>query len=534
MPRPKGRGTFISAAGIVISSGSRKTTLRATAQQTEKGTLRVESTVVDIVRRHYARIRQNAPRIVVIGDLMLDEYLTGTVDRISPEAPIPVVRSTSSASRPGGAANVAANAAALGAKVSLIGVIGIDEASTALLTKLRERGIATDYIIKANGRPTTRKLRVVAGAQQIVRVDFEDTAELDPSHYSQLASALSEAIQDADAVIISDYGKGVCHPLLLGEAIRMATSSGIPILCDPKGTDYTKYSGSTLITPNRKEAAEAIGAPLATREQAEAAGSKLRRELGLRACVITLGADGMMMVDGEGSFHIHSFAREVADVTGAGDTVVATLAYGLAQGLSLREAGVLSNAAAGIAVGHVGNANVTIDEIASAHAEHSPAEKLQRKIVKEHAIAGMLEADRARGKKIVFTNGCFDLVHAGHIESLVSAAALGDMLVVGLNSDASVRRLKGPDRPVVNEDNRALVLAGLSAVTYVVVFDADTPLQLIENVRPHVLVKGSDYKPGTVVGEDFVNRSGGRVVLLPLKAGMSTTNLIRAIAGSPS
>lgn len=490
--------------------------------------------VVDLVHSYLEKIRQREPRIVVVGDLMLDEYLKGTADRISPEAPIPVIRRTANTSRPGGAANVACNAAALGAKVNLIGVTGTDEASVLLCALLLERHIEINSIVKLNNRPTTRKLRVVAGGQQIVRVDFEETTDLEPAAYSQLASALRHTLQAADAIIVSDYGKGVCHPLLLGEALSMAKSRGIPVLCDPKGTDYAKYQGSTLITPNRKEASEAVGMTLKTLEQSEQAGARLRRELDLEACLITLGADGMMLVDEEGSFHIHSFAKEVADVTGAGDTVVATLACGLAHGMSFREAGIFSNAAAGIAVSHVGSANVTLAEIAEAHAESTPAEKLHRKIVNEHAIATLLEAERSRGKKIVFTNGCFDLVHSGHIESLTAAAALGDLLVVGLNSDASVQRLKGPDRPVVREDNRALVLAGLSVVDYVVIFDTDTPLQLIEKVRPDVLAKGADYRPGTVVGEDFVRRSGGRIVLLPLKDGMSTTKIIRAISGNLS
>lgn len=472
------------------------------------------------------------PRIVVLGDVMLDEYLSGTVDRISPEAPIPVVACTSMQANAGGAANVAANLARLGAQSSIVGLIGEDQAARQLRLALEEHQVNASGLVTVPGRPTTRKLRVVSGGQQIVRVDFEDTTPLS-DRSPALLEAIDTALMSCDALVVSDYNKGVCAADVLQHAIGRARSLGIPVLCDPKGRDYGKYAGSNIITPNRREAAEAIGRDLGSDAAVEAAAREMMALLALEACLITLGPDGMLLADAAGSRKAEAFTQEVADVTGAGDSVIAALAIALSCGQSYWRASLFANAVAAIAVSRHGSVAVGMDDVVSTYSEHAQTSR-GTKLLSRHQAAALAADLRHAGKKVVFTNGCFDILHAGHVENLERAAAFGSFLLVGLNDDESVRRLKGPSRPVNDVASRARVLAGLGAVDCIVIFSEDTPEALISEIRPDVLVKGSDYKGKPVAGSDIVESYGGRIEFVDLAPGYSSTNIIRKLQGSPA
>jgi D-beta-D-heptose 7-phosphate kinase/D-beta-D-heptose 1-phosphate adenosyltransferase len=467
-------------------------------------------------------------RVWVIGDLMVDEYLRGRVERISPEAPVPVVAVTGRERRLGGAANVAHQLARLGAQVHLAGVVGDDDAGRELLAQCAAAGIDAAAVAKLPGRCTTQKLRVLGHGQQVVRLDWEEPAP-PPGLAGTLLASLG-ALPPPEVVIVSDYAKGVVSTELVRPLIARMRASGVRVLVDPKKADFTHYLGASVVTPNLRELEAAARRPLDPRapEAIARAARELIRVAELEAMVVTLGEHGMLVVPRDGAeIPIAATARAVFDVTGAGDTAIAVLAVALATGAPLGDAATISNAAAGCTVAEIGAVVVGRDEILSALWPGGPHAVLDRA-----ALAARVEGWRRAGQRIVFTNGCFDLLHAGHLDLLHRAAALGDVLVVAINSDASVRRLKGPERPLVPEAERGAMLAALDCVDAVTVFDEDTPLETIRCVRPDVLVKGQDYRLGEVVGRDFVEANGGRVELLPLVPDRSTSSLVERIRGA--
>lgn len=462
----------------------------------------------------------------VVGDVMLDEYVTGAVERISPEAPVPVVRARATENRLGGAANVARQLAALGARVSLAGVVGTDAAGETLLRLCEAAGIDTRAVGKLPERPTTRKLRVLGHSQQLLRLDWEDAGACTPQVAVRLASKLAEGARP-DAIVLSDYAKGVLTAETIAAILRLRGSA--PVLVDPKHTDFGRYRGATTVTPNLRELEAACGRTLDPDDTAAiaAAARELLQRAGLQSLVVTLGSRGMLVVPSDGSeTALPAMRREVYDVTGAGDTAIAVLTLALAAEAPLAQAAQLANAAAGVAVSHVGAVAVPAAAIRDALAARPDS-----KILSRQELAARAAAWRTAGKRIVFTNGCFDLLHAGHLALLSQAARLGDVLMLAINSDASVRRLKGAERPLVPEAERAALLAALTFVDAVTIFDEDTPLAVLQAVQPHVLVKGGDYQPAEVVGRELVEAGGGRVVIVPLMPEKSTTSLLERIRG---
>jgi D-beta-D-heptose 7-phosphate kinase/D-beta-D-heptose 1-phosphate adenosyltransferase len=472
--------------------------------------------------------RAKSVRALVIGDLMLDEYLWGKAERISPEAPVQVVDVTREDLRLGGAGNVANNLVALGCRVTICSVIGADENGTILRHAFTGKGVDVAGVFEDPLRMTSKKTRVVAANQQIVRIDRETRAPLSTDLEEKVAAFVRERAIDFQVILVSDYLKGVLTPVVLGAVVEAGKRCGIPVVVDPKGSDYGKYRGATILTPNRKEAEAAARFPIADEEGLHRAAEILLGQVDLTALLITRSEEGMSLFEANGRLvHIPTVAREVYDVTGAGDTVLAVMGLSLACGLGFEEAARLANVAAGIAVGKVGTSAVTpleiVHEIGHGHADSDT------KIKNLDVLTKLIEAEKGRGKRVVFTNGCFDLLHVGHVKYLQKARSFGDILVLGLNSDASVRRLKGENRPLIGEEERAHLLAALDCVDYVVVFDEDTPLRLIETLRPVVLVKGGDYTPEGVVGKDLVESYGGRVELVEFVDGKSTTNIIEKI-----
>ncbi|MEY2933858.1 MAG: D-beta-D-heptose 1-phosphate adenylyltransferase [Pseudomonadota bacterium] len=474
-------------------------------------------------------IRSPDRPIVVLGDLMLDRYVRGEAERISPEAPVPVVRVKREDEVIGGAGNVANNLVALGTRVEFFSVVGPDEGAATLRVLLEGQGIANPTLIVDESRPTTTKTRVASGGHQIVRFDRESTASIHPSLEGALLQAVLPALERASAVVISDYLKGVVGAGLVQPIVERCRARGVPVLCDPKGRDFAKYRGATLLTPNRREAQVATGLQLDTDAGIERAARQLQEAGALDGVLITLGSDGMALYADRVLHRLPTRAREVFDVSGAGDTVLAALAFALAGGQPLRAACELANAAAGVVVGKLGTATVTLDEIARLSPQWSGAVGAT-KLRSRAELVVEIERLRARGGKIVFTNGCFDILHAGHVRYLQQAAALGDALVVGLNADMSVSRLKGPTRPINRQEDRATVLSSLSSVSYVTLFEEDTPYELIRAVAPDLLVKGGDYRAEHVVGGDIVRERGGQVVILDLVAGLSTTAILEKSA----
>lgn len=467
-------------------------------------------------------------RCLVVGDLMLDEYLWGKTERISPEAPVQVVDVLREELRLGGAGNVVNNLAAFGAQVTVCSVVGDDQNGRSLLEEFGKRNVAIDAIFLDPARRTSRKTRVVAANQQIVRIDRESREALSAVFEKQVCDWLAEHLEDFQVVVLSDYNKGVLTPTVIAAAVTSATKAGIPVLVDPKGIDYSRYSGATLLTPNRKEAEAASGIAIYDDATLARAASAIMGAVGLQHLLITRSEEGMSLFSQNGEFvHIPTVAREVFDVSGAGDTVLATLAVGIASGCGMVEAARLANVAAGIAVGKLGTSVVTPQEIINvvALSHHDSDSKIKSRDV----LTLLISAERARGKQVVFTNGCFDLLHAGHVKYLQKARSLGDLLVLGLNSDASVQRLKGPKRPLICEDERAHILAALDCIDYVTLFDEDTPLQLITALKPQILAKGGDYSLDDVVGKDVVEAYGGRVELVSFVDGKSTTNIIEKV-----
>ncbi len=452
---------------------------------------------------------------------MLDRYLFGEVTRISPEAPVPVLRTLREERRPGGAANVAANVAAMGADCSLLGIAGADAACEELTGVLAPYGVRCDLITQ-RGHATTQKTRLVAGTQQIVRFDHDSTVE--PDAVAALEARFLTLLPSADIVILSDYSKGslAAMPRLL----KAAAAAGVRTLVDPKAPPATTFTGAWLLKPNHREFTLLFGSA-SDREAILARGRAAVRELGLQHLVVTLGADGMLLISADGTHaHVPTEAQEVFDVSGAGDTVIAALAVALAEGSGMPQAVAAANLAASIAVSHTGTYVVTAADIARRQAQVGPG-----KILSPAGLAAQLGRLRSQGKRIVFTNGCFDILHPGHVRMLAAARKLGDVLVVGLNEDESVRRLKGPTRPVNTYADRAEVLAGLAAVDFVTSFGEDTPLELITLLQPDVLVKGGDYTLEKIVGADVVLGRGGHVVAVDFHEGYSTTRTIARSSG---
>ncbi len=461
----------------------------------------------------------------VVGDLMLDEYVMGAVERISPEAPVPVVRVRDTEHRLGGAANVARQVAALGARVTLAGVIGDDSTGDDFLRLCEASGIDTRAVIRVPGRRTTRKLRVLGHSQQLLRLDWEDLKPCSPQATVRMVSKLADGPKP-DAIILSDYAKGVLTPETIASVTALRGAA--PVVVDPKHRDFTRYTGATTITPNLRELEAAAGQTLDPDDAAAiaAAARPLAAAAGLEAMVVTLGDRGMLIVPVQGGADISVPAsqRAVYDVTGAGDTAISVLTLSLAAQAPLLAAAQLANAAAGVSVGQIGAVAVDAGSIRDALAARPDGKILGREDLVARAATW-----RMAGKRIVFTNGCYDLLHAGHLSLLSQAAKLGDILVLAINSDASVRRLKGPERPLVPQEDRAAVLAALGFVDAVTIFDEDTPLEVLQSVRPHVLVKGGDYKLEDVVGRELMEATGGRVVLVPLTPEKSTTALVERI-----
>ncbi len=483
--------------------------------------------VLDLVESGFQR-----SRVLVVGDLMLDQYLWGDVSRISPEAPVPVLRSARRTQVAGGAANVAMNLVGLGTQVSLAGFLGTDEAAQTLGGLLASSGIETDAVCVWQ-RPTISKTRVMAGRQQLMRLDVEAPELPLDAEIDSLLQSLTAQIAHADSIILSDYAKGALPGKVCQYVIAEARKSNIPVLVDPKGSDFSKYRHATTICPNAQELSTCTGIPVEESEKLLAAGRALVQSLALDYLTVTMSERGIRVLhrDAEQDLHAAAQAREVYDVSGAGDTVIATLAAAAAAKLDLESAIQLANVAAGIVVSRVGT--VPIDRanlLATLSVEL--AASTQEKVVDRAGLIARAAQWRDRGETIVFTNGCFDLLHIGHITLLENAHRMGDHLVLGINSDASARRLKGPKRPLVGENERARILAALASTDAVVIFDEDTPLETIEALRPNVLVKGGDYTEATVVGADLIRSWGGRVAIVPTVAGFSTSNLVQKLSAT--
>jgi D-beta-D-heptose 7-phosphate kinase / D-beta-D-heptose 1-phosphate adenosyltransferase len=470
------------------------------------------------------------PKVLVIGDVILDEYIDGIVSRISPEAPVPIHHVQKRWATAGGAANVARNIQLCGGEAILLGVIGNDDSGTRLLDILKEDDVDVTRIIMDESRPTVRKTRITANGQQMMRVDWEDASFIQGELENKLLEQLDQI--DFNCLLISDYGKGTLTTDLLSRLIKYANKNKKPVVVDPKGVDYSKYEGATLITPNRKEALEAANRSREDSIEAHLLAEELDKKYNIENFLITLGAAGMLLhKSGTSShgFHLKSVAREVFDVSGAGDTVAALIALSLASQLSFEDSMGIANIAAGCVVEKVGTIPVNLDMLTKALQNKDQANtstSLQQKIISIDHHKLFFNSKKTRTERLVFTNGCFDILHAGHITYLNAAKDMGDTLIVGLNSDTSVRRIKGDSRPINHEDHRALVLASLSCVDYVIIFDQDTPLELIKAVNPDILVKGADYAKTDIIGGDFVLDQGGKIETIELVQDLSTTKTI--------
>jgi D-beta-D-heptose 7-phosphate kinase / D-beta-D-heptose 1-phosphate adenosyltransferase len=468
---------------------------------------------------------ENNQQVLVIGDVMLDRYLIGEVNRISPEAPVPVLLIKSEQHCAGGAANVAANLALLGIHTRMIGLIGEDNEASLLVNAMHNHGIDTQAMIKTAARPTIAKTRIMGGHQQMMRLDQEITDELSASEVSHVTKAIQAALEQQPAlVILSDYAKGLLTEDICQHVIHYCRAHKIPVLVDPKGRNYHKYRGATALTPNKKETAEACDTQVNDSALIEKA-STLKAGLSLDFLAVTRGEEGISLIT-ERIEHLSATAKQVFDVSGAGDTVIATLAAGLIHGLSALESLSLANIAAGVVVGQVGTVPINKADLVYAIASAQGSAQAH-KVSELPELLQKVSAWKQQGQKIVFTNGCFDLLHAGHVTYLEGAKKRGDKLVLGLNTDRSVSALKGPSRPVVNENDRARVLAALESVDAVILFDEDTPLNLINAIRPDVIAKGSDYTADQVVGGQEVLSWGGEIALIDLVEGRSTSNLIK-------
>ncbi len=464
------------------------------------------------------------PNVLVVGDLMLDKYLWGDVERISPEAPVPVLRTGQHTEQPGGAANVAMNLAGLGARVTVMGFAGGDDDQETLETLLRGAGVKS-FVVACPGVPTTSKLRVLAGHQQLLRMDCDSK----PGDFDGAAEVLlhkvTENLANASAVVLSDYGKGVLSERVCRTVIEEARRRHVPVVVDPKGRDFTRYRGATTICPNAKELAAVTGESASDLKWLLAAGQAMVASLNLQYMLVTLSEKGIEILRQDSRTQVPAAARQVYDVSGAGDTVVAVVAAAIAGGVPIEDAVRLANVAAGIVIGKVGTVPIQREELMGTLAQELQL-RSDGKVLRLEGLLARTAAWRSCGSRIVFTNGCFDVLHLGHITLLEQARRMGDRLIVAVNSDRSVRALKGAKRPLVREQDRARILAALAAVDAVVVFDEETPLRLIEALRPDVLVKGGDYTSDEVAGAAEVRGWGGRLELVPLVTGRSTSRLI--------
>ncbi len=470
-------------------------------------------------------------RVLVIGDLMIDEYLWGDVDRISPEAPVQVVAVKKEESTLGGSGNVVNNLAALGARVFAAGVIGTGRNGNMLLKKFGDLGADTEGIIQEHGRPTTRKTRVIAAHQHVLRIDRETKKEISDQTFKKITGFIGKIIPEMDVVLVSDYGKGLITKALMAKIVEAANKHGKITIADPKGLDYSKYSGVTLITPNKKEAALASGVEITSSATLTEAGTKILERVNVGSLLITCGKEGMVLFERDNKpYRIRAEARQVYDVSGAGDTVLAVLGLCVASGSSFKVGASVANSAAGIVVGKVGTATVSAEELSSAMMPHSDKYKTKQKNLSE--LSEIVQELKKKGKKIVLTNGCFDLLHAGHIMLFSASKKLGDILIVAIDDDESVKKLKGNGRPVIGARERVGILSALDSVDYVVVFSSEKLGALIESVRPDVLTKGSNYSSEEVYGHDLVEHYGGSVALIQIKDNISSTRIIDSIRKS--
>lgn len=453
--------------------------------------------------------------VLVVGDLMIDHYIWGSCDRISPEAPVQVVNIQKQTRRLGGLGNVVSNLIALGAKVGVISVIGDDELGNEILKMIEQRGAKPELVIKEKGRISSQKSRIMVSHQQVLRLDTESICDTNLS--DDIICQFEEILNEYDIVLLSDYGKGVLTSYLTQNIIKLTKKSNKMIIVDPKGEDYTKYTGATLLTPNKKEASQAVKFMINDDESLELALKTLKHNYKLEHSLITISEDGIALLE-DGIKKFPALAKEVFDVTGAGDSVLATLGYCLAGGKSLEEAITFANLAAAVVVSKVGSADASWGEIENLKSKQNG---FKRKIV---SLEELLNIDR-EGKTIVFTNGCFDILHVGHISYLQATKKLGDILIIGLNSDRSISVLKGSKRPINEQTDRASLLGALEFVDFVVIFDEDTPLNLIKALRPDILVKGGDYKGKDIVGSDFAKK----VELIEFIDGKSTTKIVEKI-----
>ncbi|WJR81414.1 D-glycero-beta-D-manno-heptose-7-phosphate kinase [Bradyrhizobium sp. NP1] len=464
--------------------------------------------------------------VAIVGDVMIDRYLTGKVERISPEAPVPILLHSHDSAVAGGAANVAVNLVALGCEVRLVGAVGNDRNSEDLKEILARKGVSTDHLVTDSSRPTICKTRVVSGRQQFFRIDHESVTRLSRDVEEAIVASARTAMADAEIVLLSDYAKGVFSDYVLKQIIDAAKSSGKLVLVDPKRRTWEAYQGADIIKPNAGELAAATGMRCSSDAEVEMAAAAVASQFG-GTLLVTRAEAGMSLIRrGLPVKHFKTAVLEVADVSGAGDTALAALAVAMVDGYSIEEATKISNAAAAVAVSKLGTAVVSRAELNAALARASSAKHHPGSLVTKSTAAEMAANWRRMGERLVFTNGCFDLIHTGHIELLSFAAREGDRLIVGLNSDASVRKLKGPTRPIQSEQDRARIVGALRAVDLVVLFDELTPLSLIDAISPDVLIKGADYAEEQVVGGDLVKARGGRIALFPLIEGRSSTKIV--------
>lgn len=463
------------------------------------------------------------PNILVIGDLMIDHYLWGSCDRISPEAPVQVVNVKKENSVLGGAGNVINNLVSLGSSVEVISVIGDDSVANELKTLLSNIGVAFDNLVVEKGRKTSKKSRLMASNQQVLRYDSESVDEISKNSANKILEILEKNIKNYSAIILSDYKKGVLTTTLTQDIIKLANRNKIKVLADPKGKDFSKYKGAYTLTPNKKEAMEATNIDIKDEKSLVEALKSLKQNCNLEVSLITLSEQGIAIFDDE-LFTSPTAAREVFDVTGAGDTVIASITFALSCGVDIKKALYFANLAAGVVVGKIGSATATLDEIYEYESQLNKSSSSSH-IKTFDEIEKLAKKLHSQGKKIVFTNGCFDILHVGHVKYLEEAKSYGDVLILGLNADSSVRKLKGSSRPINSQDDRAYILASLESVDYVVIFEEETPYELIKLIKPHVLVKGGDYEGKEVVGQDIADE----LKLVQFVDGKSTTNTIKRI-----
>lgn len=463
------------------------------------------------------------PNILVIGDLMIDHYLWGSCDRISPEAPVQVVNVKKENSVLGGAGNVINNLVSLGSSVEVISVIGDDSVANELKTLLSNIGVSFDNLVVEKGRKTSKKSRLMASNQQVLRYDSESVDEISKNSSNKILEILEKNIKNYSAIILSDYKKGVLTTTLTQDIIKLANRHKIKVLADPKGKDFSKYKGAYTLTPNKKEAMEATNIDIKDEKSLVEALKSLKQNCNLEVSLITLSEQGIAIFDDE-LFTSPTAAREVFDVTGAGDTVIASITFALSCGVDIKKALYFANLAAGVVVGKIGSATASLDEIYEYESQLNKSSSSSH-IKTFDEIEKLAKKLHSQGKKIVFTNGCFDILHVGHVKYLEEAKSYGDVLILGLNADSSVRKLKGSSRPINSQDDRAYILASLESVDYVVIFEEETPYELIKLIKPHVLVKGGDYEGKEVVGQDIADE----LKLVQFVDGKSTTNTIKRI-----